>query len=234
MLFGSQKPRGLFGAPQPPQMPMGGAQYNLAPSTMQASPNDNIQAALAAMPPMSGQQAAPNANIQSAISAMPPMSGQGMFGAKNPGVNWGGVIADALAGAAGREPAFLNSVMAGRERDRLAQHAAEQRQASMEDRMAYHDYTVANPGPQKDDNFTRTLQAAGIDPASAQGVAMFKKRAEMLTNPMQLVPDGYGGVRPVHVNGEMGATGAATDDDWTNAKPMGGGVGNGPGGFPGF
>ena len=214
MLFGTQKPRGLFGGPDG---------WRTAPP-MTGAPIHDQQ-----MVPMGGQDMTP--------TTMP--APQGMFGGQQPsaprqGVNWGGVIADALAGAAGREPAFLNSIMAGREREQKQAEAVAQRQASMQDRMAYHDYTVANPGPQKDDNFTRTLQAAGIDPASPQGVAMYKKRAEMLTNPMQLVPDGYGGVRPVHVNGEMGATGVATDDDWTNAKPMGGGVGNGPGGFPGF
>ena len=148
-----------------------------------------------------------------------------------PGINWMGVLADTLAGAAGREGPYMASMMAQQKQQEAAQAAAAQRQASMQDWQSKFQY-LQDHKVQEPDNFTRTLQAAGIDPASPQGVAMFKKRAEMLTNPMQLMSDGYGGFKPVHANGEAPASGVATDDDWNSAKDYGGGASNGTGGFP--
>lgn len=211
MLFGMQKPKGLFGGglmQQLGQMPAG--QNAMPAPPMQAG------AALQGMQGMFGAQQAPQQPQQ-----------------PHKGINWGHVLVDALSGAAGQEGPYAQMAMQKQHDERAAQAAAAERQASMQDWQSKYDYTQAHK-VQEPDNFTRTLSASGIDPASPQGVAMFKKRAEMLTNPVQLVPDGYGGVRPVHVNGEMGASGPATMDDWNTATPQGGAGGNVSGGFQGF
>jgi hypothetical protein len=57
---------------------------------------------------------------------------------------------------------------------------------------------------------------------------MARKRLDVLTNPVQLVPDGMGGVRPVQPYGGAGET----DDLPEGYAIRGGGAGNGTDGFP--
>lgn len=59
-----------------------------------------------------------------------------------------------------------------------------------------YDYETAHPRPheQADDVFTRTLIAAGIDPTSEQGKALYGQRAAVLASPApNFISDGLGG-----------------------------------------
>jgi len=64
----------------------------------------------------------------------------------------------------------------------------------------YESLYTAPQKPQADDTFTRTLQAAGIDPTSPAGVNLYRQRAESMANPAQFIPNGVGGGQYVRPN----------------------------------
>jgi len=123
-----------------------------------------------------------------------------------------GIIGDAMQAATGGQGTYLPAFMdlqkqTADERKRqqeLAQAAtALQHMGRTPDEIAalqsgavkYSDL-VAKPS---EDSFLRALDAAGIKEGTPEYVALARKRAEMLTNPVQLVSDGMGGqvaVRP--------------------------------------
>lgn len=76
-----------------------------------------------------------------------PMSGGPAGQPKKPGVNWLGVLADALAGAAGKEGPYAARMM--EERQRAAQAADAQRKQAEAFALfkQEHDYRVKNPMP---------------------------------------------------------------------------------------
>lgn len=81
-----------------------------------------------------------------------------------------------------------------------------------------------------DDSFTRALAAANILPGSPEYIELARKRAEMLVNPVQLVPDGFGGMTPVRP--QSMPSGPPIGSVIPDPRKAGGGVGNGVGGFP--
>jgi hypothetical protein len=80
-----------------------------------------------------------------------------------------------------------------------------------------------------DDSFTRAMQMAGIQPGMPEYVAMARKRAQMLTEPVQLVSDGMGGYTAVRPNA-MAAPPSGPVGKITPFQ-MGGGGSNVTGGF---
>lgn len=114
-----------------------------------------------------------------------------------------GVVGDALQTADGGRPTFLPQMLDLQERT-----AAEKRQLDAYNRkraddwtdfQRERDYEVAHPKP-TEDAFTRAMAEAGIQPGTPEYVALAKQRAQMLTQPVQLVPDGMGGVTAVRPN----------------------------------
>ena len=152
----------------------------------------------------------------------------GLFGS---GLHWNdvaGIVGDALLSANGSQPIYAANLMQQRQQDNLLKRMQAQRQAELQDQMALYDYKRANPEP-ADDSFTRALAAAGIQRGTPEYMAMARKRAEMLTNPVQLVPDGFGGVNPVRPYGEDDAPPAAPVG---KLLPYNGGPGSSGGSFP--
>lgn len=196
----------LFGSRGKPQFnPMGG--YN----PMRPAQAPVQQPVMQSAPPTDG--------VQGGMDAMQP---------KKPGVNWLGVLADALAGAAGQPGQYLAGIQ--QQQQRAAALADEQRRRSLDmtDWRAKQDYTRDNPAP-ADDVLTQMMRGGGIDPSSEQGVALYRQRAEALANPLQFRPDGLGGGKYVSRQPEhMG--GSELPEGWTIDKE-GGGVGDSPGGF---
>lgn len=124
-----------------------------------------------------------------------------------------GLIGDALQVTGGGRASYAPMVAEQQQletqgRQRLAelmakaQAAQEARQQALEDQKTLIDYRVDNPGQ---DSFGRALTGAGIDLASPEAKALYRKRAEMLTNPVQLVPDGMGGYQAVRPNAMGGS-----------------------------
>lgn len=155
------------------------------------------------------QQQAAQPLMQQVPQVTPPKPGA--FDKGGSGWNILGIIGDALQGAAGLQGTYgaavaENNKLETEGRQRLAELLAKaeaakvQRSQALEDQKSLIDYRSANPGP---DTFGRALAGAGIDPNSPEARALYRKRAEMLTNPVQLVPDGMGGQIAVRPN-EMG------------------------------
>lgn len=138
---------------------------------------------------------------QAAAYAGPKPKG-GLFGS---GVKWQqvmGAVGDALLAANGNSTMPYTMMQAQKQsQERTLQRADQQRQRELQDQISLYDYKRANPEP-ANDTFTRALAAAGIQPGTPEYMAYAKKRAGMLTNPVQLIPDGYGGVNPVRPYGE--------------------------------
>lgn len=160
-----------------------------------------------------------------------------------------GLIGDALQTTGGGQATYAPMVAHEREletegRQRLAELIARQQQRQQEreqalaDRKALIDYGNANPAP---DSFQKAIMGAKIDPNSERYRQLYEKRAEMLTNPVQLVSDGMGGTVAVRPNEAGGLQPGHTEDGYTfmggdpgdpsNWK-QGGGVGGDTGMFP--
>lgn len=68
-----------------------------------------------------------------------------------------------------------------------AQEEARRRQQEREEWMWREDYKRSHP----DDQFTQYMQAAGIDPRSPQGQALYRQRAESMAAPPLMAVDGF-------------------------------------------
>lgn len=122
----------------------------------------------------------------------------GFFGAGGPGRGIAGAIGDVLLQYAGMQPIYAQSMAANlRARMQQLQNEREDQQYQRQrtDRMAdwrtQQEWQRNNPAP---DQLERYMRAAGIDPASQQGRAMFEQAARNRANPMIAVdvqqPDG--------------------------------------------
>jgi hypothetical protein len=137
-----------------------------------------------------------------------------------------GVIGDALQAAGGGKGTYAESMMD------LQKRTDDERkwQAQLAQQAEIARMKAADPG---EDSFTRAMMGAGIQPGSPEYIQMARKRAEMLTNPVQLVPDGMGGQVAVRPNSMGGGLPQGYDpSEWEVAPGPGGGVSNGTGGFP--
>ena len=149
---------------------------------------------------------------------------------KKPGVNWGGVAADFIAGLAGREGPYLAQIQARKQQEYAAQQAQAQREASMQDWQAKEQWKRDNPDPINNDtvndyNFIR--QTSGEEAANQYLQGRY--------DPVVNIPLGDGrtyiGPRsgaPAAVNG-MG--GQAPIKPVGKLTPIGGASGNVGGGF---
>lgn len=226
MLFGTnqRKPMGLFGgfAPSggqqaPQDDPMGGAGLGMQQATQQASPQ------------MMGQGAQQFSQEQAP---------------KKPGVNWWGVLADALAGAAGREGPYAASMRARQEQEAAQEHARQQREASMQDGRAKflfeQQYKRENPEPHQPDDFERSLIGGGILPGTPEWAEANRQRSQNFTDPIVNVqtPTGYysgprSGLAAAMQGGAQQPVGGLTPVG--KLKPLGGVSGQpAGGGFPGY
>lgn len=233
MLFGTnqRKPMGLFGG--------------FAPSGMQQMPQADP---MAAMGQSMGQVPMMQQGQQFAQSQAP----------KKPGINWLGVLADTLAGAAGREGPYAASMRAKAEQEALQEHARQQREASMQDwrtKFEYaNEYERNNPKPHQPDDFERSLMASGVQPGTEEWANANRQRLQNFTDPIVNVnlPGGaiYSGPRsglqaalgrssggnadstPTTEDGHSytpGPGGRANPQNW---KPVGGASGNAGPRFP--
>lgn len=138
-------------------------------------------------------------------------------------------LADTLARQMDEQPQAVSGIM--QQQQRAQELAEKQRQASVKRDMDWqdftreHNYRVNNPTPQRDDTFTRTLEAAGIDPVSDEGKALYRQRADTLANPTQWITGADGVPRPMARN--MPAIGAVMPDP----RKAGGAGSNVSGGF---
>lgn len=146
MLFGQQKPRGLFGGGFQQQMqnlPMGQQQYDAQPTPMQGG-MQHMMGAQASMPtqPM----------VQDMQAGLP----------KQPGTNWLAVLADGLAGAAGMPATAGPMLMRQRDQQHQEQMAQQKRANDWQDFTREYDYKAAHPAPTNNDtvndfNFYKNL-----------------------------------------------------------------------------
>lgn len=173
---------------------------------------------------------------------MPPQQPEpkkpGAFGKGGDAWKIMGIIGDALQTAGGGQATYAPYMQQLQERiseeekfrQRLqaqAQQKQQEREAALRDRKEILDYQRENPMP---DSFARALQGAGINPESPEGQALYRQRAEMLTNPVQLVPDGMGGYQAVRPNESGGGLPQGYDPSEWELVPGDAG-GNASGGF---
>ncbi len=98
-----------------------------------------------------------------------------------------------------RQRALIEQQQADIRRQQELQDYQTRRGDQNSDWMAHQEWERKNPKP-SDDAFTRALEAAGIKPGTPEYQQMARQRAQMLTQPVQLVPDGMGGMTAVRPN----------------------------------
>lgn len=170
----------------------------------------NYNPLLSMTPNIDGTQIGMPQIIQQAAQEMPDTPAP----KKDGGLAWKilGAIGDGLAVYGGAQPTYMPTMLA------LQDKIDEERkwQAQLQQQAELARIKAADPG---EDSFTRAMDAAGIPRGSQEYIAMARKRAEMLTNPVQLVDDGYGGKIAVRPNAGEDTTSVAISD-WEQAKPL--------------
>ena len=202
MLLTSQyKPKGLFGGHAP-----SGA--NMTPQI------DPAQLMQRNMDLGSVQQAMQrNMALGSVQQAMQP---------KKPGINWLGVLADALAGAAGREGPYAASMMAQRQQQQQAELAQQQRIQGLQDWQWKKQWERDNPAPINNDTINDFNWYKSLSP---EDQAIYDR-----LHPITIMgPDGPYAVPRSALGGQQQA-----DDEWgAPVDSLPGGVGGNTGGmFP--
>ena len=199
MLFGNaqRKPQGLFGGFAPSDRPR-----------MPENPNDAFGQSEQQMIPQMAQNMG--------------QIGEAMAGPKKPGINWLGVLADTLAGAAGREGPYAAQMQAQRQQEAAAQQAQAQREASMQDWRTKFDYERANPAPKDPYRFEDNAGNVWQMGPDGQPQRIFTDQAPkqyMFNGGMVNVPNPYAqGAGPA-------APPTFTADDWNNAGGVSGNAG---------
>lgn len=168
----------------------------------------------------------------------PQRQGGGFFGKGGVGRAIAGTIGDVLLQRNGLEPMYgpqmqMQQVFAQRQAE-----AERQRAADLADYTAKKEIDARYRPEPEPDTFARTLLGAGIDPASPQGIELYRRRAESMANSQDefvIVPIPGRGTYAGPKSGlpSVFGQGAApvSEDDWNNASPMGGSGGNVGGGF---
>ncbi|WP_375249269.1 hypothetical protein [Sphingomonas sp.] len=101
---------------------------------------------------------------------------------------WGEKIGNILFAAATGAPApGVRRRLQEQIEQRRMMDAVRQRQAEREEWMWREQWKRDNP----DDQFTQYMRAAGIDPASPQGRALYRQRAESIATPPMMAVDGF-------------------------------------------
>lgn len=212
---------GVFGAGSTYRTPgygdgiLGAASQGASQGSAQPTGRGSILAnALAVQTPVIGGQpatiAAPSANAE-----QPPRSALGEIiqaqlpqpagdpslsaSARKPkffgrgGLGWDilGSLGDAFATAGGGQATYWPQKLAQQKHQReLMERTVQwqrQRQAERDEWTWRENYKREHP----DDQFTQYMRAAGIDPASPQGQALYRQRAESMAAPPLMAIDGY-------------------------------------------
>ncbi len=137
-------------------------------------------------------------------------------------VNWGGVAADFLSGLAGQRGQYLASIQAEQKRADEAREYQRQRMDKREDWM-WQQQNRANDTEQDFEFWKSRLTPEQFETWKANKINPPVWRQDYATGQwMRVDPSAGGGAAPKVIGPQL-------DDDW---ELEGGGVGNGPGGFP--
>ncbi len=151
---------------------------------------------------------------------------------KKPGINWLGVLTDALAGAAGREGPYAASMAAQRQQQQQAELAAQQRIQSLQDWQWKKQWERDNPAPVNNDTVNDyNFIAQNLGPEAANQY-LRNMGDPIVTVPL---PNGQIYTGPRSQMGNVMAGGAqGGNDEWGDTVDIipGGVGGNTGGGFP--
>ena len=191
-----------------PKPMLGGFMPGMADMTPQAMPQPAMANPMAAM---SGQMAQTS-------QALAP---------KKPGINWLGVIADALAGAAGREGPYAAQMQRKREQEFAAQQGQQERMNKRDDWQWQKQWELDHPAPINNDTINDFNWYKSL---SAQDRAIYDQQHPVIVQG----PDGPYVVPRNAISGASAPIGGGVHpSDWDNATPMGGPSQPATGRFPG-
>ncbi len=135
-----------------------------------------------------------------------------------------GTIGDTLSQIGGGQGTYLPGLQMRQQAAAQAAQYQRQRADKFADWRTQYDYEAAHPKAQADDNFTRTLRNAGIDPASPEAMALYRQKALTDASPApNFVSDGAGGGRWVTPPAAGMGMGAAPQAPVGKLTPLSGG-----------
>lgn len=106
---------------------------------------------------------------------------------KPAGINWLGVLADALAGAAGRQGPYAQMLMQQRQQDNEEQTYQRHQQSELQRQKDLYSYQLANPKPDEPTNYARELIESGFHPGTPEYQTRFQKHLDAADDPMVTV-----------------------------------------------
>jgi hypothetical protein len=106
-----------------------------------------------------------------------------------PKVNWLGVLADALAGAAGRQGPYAEMMMKEREHQQVLDDYNRKRTDENADWQTHYDYERNHPKDTAGTEFERGLQAVGAVPGTDAYTQHWKDRLDAIEHPPYFYTD---------------------------------------------
>lgn len=146
-----------------------------------------------------------------------------------------GTIGDALQTWGGGKATFLPAIQEQRKAALESQQYQMKRADEYTDWERKQQYEAAHPNAAKDSEFTRTLQAAGIDPASPEARQLYRTRATTMAYPTPTYVSNGPGLGGGFVTPPLpGMTGPSPQAPVGKLTPLGGGgaASQGPRTFP--
>lgn len=135
-----------------------------------------------------------------------------------------GSVGDALTEWAGGQGTFLPGLQMRQQAAEQAAMYQRKRADDFADWTQRQEYEAAHPKAQAEDNFTRTLRNAGIDPSSPEAMALYRQKALTDASPApNFVSDGAGGGRWVTPPSPGMGMGAAPQAPVGKLTPLSGG-----------
>jgi hypothetical protein len=148
-----------------------------------------------------------------------------------PKMNWLGILADALAGAAGRQGPYATMLMQQRQQD-MENSQYEHRQQSelqrQKDLYLWEQQNKADPAPTE---YERALQAAGIKPGTPEYIKHMSNFVQMKENPTWTYTDPVTGAIMLGTKAPPQQP-PILDTLPPGARPIGGQTPSASGGFP--
>ena len=149
-------------------------------------------------------------------AAQPVQGGMEAMQPKKPGVNWLGVLADALAGAAGQPGQYLAGIQAQQQRAAALADKQRERSLDMSDWQAKQEWSIKNAPPKTNDTIEDFNWFKSLSPQDRATYHELRPQFQAVTN-----PDGTRTIYPMSGGGQQSAP-SFSPEDWNGGVPVGG------------
>lgn len=129
----------------------------------------------------------PYASYRAGSIDLPQQGPLAAAAAPKPKINWLGVLADALSGAAGQTPLYTQGLLQQRQQDREEQTYQHRQNAELEQQKNIYLWKQAHPDTPEPTAYEREIQASGLEPGSPEYQARINSHLNAVDDPIVTV-----------------------------------------------